>query len=254
MSRAADSRDCKGDERMIVLNCHLGRMSNLKLMKAHVIAHALARGERWRVASDNWFWRSEAKTLGRVWNKCVRMMKPAEGSRNRCFRLPWLTIVHGFTELRDFEAMRRHGDEIRQIFLTQRHRDAEVAEAKVVSEGKKIVGVHVRRTDYREWQGGRYCYSNSVYERVIDEMRRLVDGVRFAVFTDEPESLSPQLSQFNSQPTTPERDQWLMSKCAYLIGPPSTFTTWASFMGKVPLLYLMTREQEVRLCDFIMRW
>ena len=27
---------------MIVLNCHLGRMSNLKLMKAHVIAHTLA--------------------------------------------------------------------------------------------------------------------------------------------------------------------------------------------------------------------
>ena len=118
----------------------------------------------------------------------------------------------------------------------------------------KMIGVHVRRTDYREWQGGKYCYPNSVYERVIDEVKGLIDGVRVAVFTDEPESLSPQLSQFNSQPTTPERDQWLMSKCAYLIGPPSTFTAWASFMGKVPLLHLKNGKQNVRLCDFKMIW
>lgn len=80
-------------------------MSNQKLMKAHVMAHAMANGERWCIAPDNWFWRFEVATLGRVWNKCVRMMKPAEGSRNRCFRLPGVTVVHGWTELRDFEAM-----------------------------------------------------------------------------------------------------------------------------------------------------
>ena len=232
-------------------------MSNRKIMKSHVIAHALARGERWYVAPNNWFWRLEAKTLGRAWNKCVRMMKPVDGSRNRCFRLPWLTIVHGFTELRDFEAMRKYGDEIRKIF---EFKDAEntgclnLATKDAKTAKIKMIGVHVRRTDYREWQGGKYCYSNSVYERVLDEMRRLVDGVRFTVFTDEPESLSPQLSQFNSQPTTPEQDQWLMSKCAYLIGPPSTFTAWASFMGKVPLLHLMNDKQNVRLCDFKMIW
>lgn len=240
---------------MTFLNCRTGRMSNQKLMKAHVIAHALVRGERWHVAPDNWFWRLEAKTLGRAWNKCVRMMKPVDGSRNRCFRLPWLTVVHGFTELRDFKAMRKHGDEIRKMF---EFKDSEntgcLNFAAKDAKNTKIVGVHVRRTDYRKWQGGKYCYPNSVYERVIDEMRRLIDGVRFAVFTDEPESLSPQLLQFNSQPTTPERDQWLMSKCAYLIGPPSTFTTWASFMGKVPLLHLMDGDQKVQLCDFKMIW
>ena len=240
---------------MIVSNCRIGRMSNQKLMKAHMIAHALARGERWYVAPDNWSWRLEAKTLGRVWNKCVRMMKPVDGSRNRCFRLPGFTIVHGFTELRDFEAMRKHGGEIRELFSRAEHVElGDGNRCALTVKEEVVVGIHIRRTDYVEWQGGKYCYPNSVYERVIGEMRRLVDGVRFAVFTDEPESLSPKLSQFNLQPTTPELDQWLMSKCAYLIGPPSTFTTWASFMGKVPLLHLMAGDQKVRLCDFKMIW
>ena len=30
--------------------------------------------------------------------------------------MPGLTIVHGFTELRDYDGMRRHGDEIRRMF------------------------------------------------------------------------------------------------------------------------------------------
>lgn len=236
---------------MIILNCNIGRMSNHKIMQAHVIAHALARGEKWYVAPANWFWKFEAATLGRIWNKCVRMMKPVEGSRNRCFRLPGLTIVHGWTELRNFEALKKYGDEIRGLFLAQRRRGAEIESN--YGEGR-MVGVHVRRTDYKEWKGGRYWYSNDVYERVIDEMREALGDVEFVVFTDEPESLSQKLRNLNDPMTTPERDQWLMSNCDYLIGPPSTFTTWASFMGKVPLLHLMAGEQKVRLSDFVMTW
>ena len=237
---------------MIILNCRTGRMSNQKLMKAHMIAYAMARGERWYVASDGWCWGFEAKTLGRIWNKCVRMMRPAEGSRNRCFRLPGVTIVHGFTELRDFEAMRKYGDTIRKMFSNAEHGD--LGGFALAAKGAKIVGLHVRRTDYRDWQGGRYCYPNDVYERVMEELRGEMGDVRFAVFTDEPKSLSRTLSRLNEQPTTPERDQWLMSQCDYLVGPPSTFTTWASFMGKVPLLHIMGKDQKVQLCDFVMNW
>ena len=88
----------------------------------------------------------------------------------------------------------------------------------------------------------------------MEELRGEMGDVRFAVFTDEPKSLSRTLSRLNEQPTTPERDQWLMSQCDYLVGPPSTFTTWASFMGKVPLLHIMGKDQKVQLCDFVMNW
>ena len=236
---------------MIILNCHTGRMSNHKIMQAHVMAEALAHGERWYVAPDNWFWNFEAATLGRVWNKFVRMLPEAKGSRNRCFRLPWLTIVHGWTELRNFEAMKKYGDEIRKMFAPAEYECLAAKNAK----NTKLVGVHVRRTDYREWQGGKFYFENEVYERVIDEIGAAIGGnVRFLVFTDEPKTLSPRLAQYNVWPTTPVRDQLLMSQCDYLVGPLSTFTAWASFMGKVPLLHIMDKDQKVQLCDFKMEW
>ena len=239
---------------MIVLNCNQGRMSNRKIMQAHVMAEALAHGERWYVAPENWFWNFESATLGRVWNKFVRMLPEAKGSRNRCFRLPWLTIVHGWTELRNFEAMKKHGDEIRRFWDSAEYEDREILDVKN-AKGVKTVGVHVRRTDYREWQGGKFYFENEVYERVIDEIRVAIGGnIRFLVFTDEPKTLSPRLAQYNVYPTTPERDQWLMSQCNYLVGPSSTFTSWASFMGKVPLLHIMDKAQKVQLCDFKMEW
>ena len=215
-------------------------MSNHKIMKAHVIAHAMARGEGWHISSDSWYWRLEAKTLGRIWNKGVRMMRSVEGSRNRCFRLPGLTIVHGFTELRDFEAMREYGDEIREHFRPKLGVEAESLSLWM----SVVVGIHKRRGDYRSWKGGIYFYEDSVYDRLMNEMRDCLKGkaVQFKVFSDENAKRSA------------EEDQHLMSQCDYIIGPPSTFSTWASFMGKVPLLHIMDKDQKVRLCDFRMQW
>ena len=225
-------------------------MSNQKIMLAHVMAVALERGERWKVVGDSLFWRIEAATIGRAWNKCVRWMKEAHGSRNRCLRLPGLTIVHGWTELRNFEALKKHGDEIRAFFSRQ----SLVVSHQCEDDSTKVVGVHIRRGDYKDWNKGKYWYGNEVYERVIDEMQESLGDVRFVVFTDEPKSLSHNLAKLNELPTTAERDQWLMSKCDYLIGPPSTFTLWASFMGKVSLLHITDKDQKVRLCDFRMQW
>ena len=231
---------------MIILNCHMGRMSNHKIMQAHVMAAALERGERWMVAGDTWFWLLEAATVGRIWNKCVRMMKPAEGSRNRCFRLPGLTIVHGWTELRDFEAMKKWGDNLRVYFNHGIH--------GVARKGSEVVvAIHKRRGDYRTWQGGKYFYGDGVWDRVMKEMEEEIkvkargegeDGVkvRFEIFSDE-----------NAERSA-EEDQEMMSHCDYIIGPPSTFSTWASFMGKVPLLHLMSADQTVRLSEFVNRW
>lgn len=224
---------------MIVLNCHTGRMSNHKIMLAHVMAEALSRGEGWRLAENSWFWCLESATLGRIWNKMVRFLPEAIGSRNRCFRLPGLMIVHGWTELRNFEAMKQFGDDIRGFFKSPCNLILPRA------RGEIVVGIHKRRGDYRMWRSGIYCYGDDVYGRVMGEMRKVLGAereVRFEIFSDEESRRSP------------EDDQHLMSQCDYLIGPPSTFSTWASFMGRVPLLHLMTKDQTVRLEDFNRQW
>ena len=45
-------------------------------------------------------------------------------------------------------------------------------------------------------------------------------------------------------------DQWIMTNCDYLIGPPSTFTGWASYIGEVPLLYMESNNVNYSLDDF----
>lgn len=66
--------------------------------------------------------------------------------------------------------------------------------------------------------------------------------VRFEIFSDE------------NAVRSAEDDQTLMSQCDYIIGPPSTFSTWASFMGKVPLLHLYSAGQKVKLSEFVNKW
>jgi hypothetical protein len=44
-------------------------------------------------------------------------------------------------------------------------------------------------------------------------------------------------------------DLYLLSKCDYIMGPPSTFSGWASFYGNVPLY--MLKEIDTKISDEI---
>ena len=45
-------------------------------------------------------------------------------------------------------------------------------------------------------------------------------------------------------------DLYCLAKCDYLMGPNSTYTSWASIYGNVPLCHLQEREQVLQLSDF----
>ncbi|MDH4129338.1 MAG: hypothetical protein OEV44_11315, partial [Spirochaetota bacterium] len=46
-------------------------------------------------------------------------------------------------------------------------------------------------------------------------------------------------------------DLYSLAECDYIIGPPSTFSSWASFYGNVPLLQLLTKDQKIEISDFV---
>jgi hypothetical protein len=107
-------------------------------------------------------------------------------------------------------------------------------------ENTVIVGVHMRRGDYRTYCNGKYHYTNSEY---TDMMRRIMEenpdfSIAFILCSDEPVPYSAfpvsckivERTEFS--PTT---DLKVLSLCDYIIGPPSTFSQWASFTGNVPL-------------------
>ncbi len=121
--------------------------------------------------------------------------------------------------------------------------------------GKALVGVHIRKGDYRTFKGGKWFHSDEIYRRKMEDMRKILKSQGkecvFLVASNEP----VKDEYFKGLPVvTGEReavvDLYALSRCDYLIGPPSTFTIWASFYGEVPLLMLSSRESAISLEHF----
>jgi hypothetical protein len=96
------------------------------------------------------------------------------------------------------------------------------------------IGIHIRRRDFREYKGGRYFFDDEVYMKAIADLQIQFSkkDVVFVIFSDEEVTLERRdnLVISNSQWYI---DQKIMTEMDLLVGPPSTFTSWASFLGKV---------------------
>lgn len=123
------------------------------------------------------------------------------------------------------------------------------------SPDEKLVGVHIRRGDFLQHEGGKYFYSDSVYlDKIHHINEQLSNNCRIIIFSNDI-NLNKEVYQRNfdnllfSDRSVIE-DHYLMSQCDYLIGPPSTFTLWGSYMGEVPFLHLYDANQEALLHTF----
>ena len=119
-------------------------------------------------------------------------------------------------------------------------------------EGFILVGVHIRRGDYRNYEDGKYYYDFTVYMDKVRELRSLLstDKVKFVLFSNEsiPDHLKTQDILISQEEWF--IDHYLMSNCDYLLGPPSTFTIWASFMGGAKLCLLHDPNRPIIFTDF----
>lgn len=125
------------------------------------------------------------------------------------------------------------------------------------SKGKTtIVGVHIRRGDYKEWLNGIYYFSDEVYYKVMKNLQKQLlekgEKVKFLICSNEKINLYnfSELDCFVIPQSSSEKDLYALSKSDYIIGPPSSFSQWASFYGKVPVCYMMCENKELKLSDF----
>lgn len=117
-------------------------------------------------------------------------------------------------------------------------------------EGKVLVGIHIRRTDYKEYKNGKYYYSLAQYKQIIVNLRDLIGEHRayFVLFSDE--IIQIDLPNCIQSHGTWYQDLDSMSVCDYLIGPPSTFSCWASYIGNVPQYFIEDINRTIQLNDF----
>lgn len=106
--------------------------------------------------------------------------------------------------------------------------------------GGIVVGVHIRRGDYKDFKGGLLYYDDSQYLKWMDEFAASVKvRVRFVIVSNEPVDASYYLAKGCDVVVAsgvPQEDVVTLSLCDYIMGPASTFSWWAAYYGDRPRL------------------
>ena len=135
-------------------------------------------------------------------------------------------------------------DEIRKLYVPNRKIVDEINSMieRYRREGYFIIGVHIRRGDYKTFEGGQYYFELDEYKQHMQALREVYKDkkVCFAISTNEKIDVSvfEGLEICKTSHTTAIHDLYMLTQCDRIIGPLSTFSRWASFYGKVPLCFI----------------
>lgn len=120
------------------------------------------------------------------------------------------------------------------------------------------LGVHIRRGDYKTWQGGKYYYDDNVYIDHIRQFIALQDGHSVTIYicgNDPSIDKAHYKKALKDTPIhfpdgNPAEDLCLLSECDYLIGAPSTFSLVAAMYHDKPLYWITESEHRLSTDDF----
>lgn len=117
-----------------------------------------------------------------------------------------------------------------------------------------IIGVHIRRGDYATWNNGRFFFSHEEYHAFMKQVASLFpdEQVVFFISSNEPipQKTFSDLQIIYHTHGSAVLDLHSLSLCDYIIGPFSTFSRWAAFIGEKPICFLEDRKQKITQQSF----
>lgn len=142
----------------------------------------------------------------------------------------------------DGESFSKYASQLRCIFKPKGQFRERIREEIKGLKGNDVVliGVHIRRGDYKEFNDGRWFYNDRVYVERMEEIVNYFDlknkSCLFLIASNE----KIDVKNFNKINVVWRQrhfieDLYLLAECDLIIGPPSTFSMWASFYGQIPL-------------------
>jgi len=168
-----------------------------------------------------------------------------------------LVLVYGWL-FKDPQNLQKHKQLLLDLWQPNKNYLANVENyfRKYKQDHDVLVGVHIRRGDYKTFENGKWFYSPGQYYEKMKEIASLETfhdkRIAFVICSNEQGISLPgtdKFSVFNEERHFSE-DVLLLSKCDYIIGPPSTFSIWASFYGDVPLYMIDDVTRPVSKEDF----
>lgn len=124
-----------------------------------------------------------------------------------------------------------------------------------------LIGVFIRLNDYKRVHDGKYFFETQQYVNWIEQAQDLFGSsskVGFVVASDEPQDFE-QFKYLNVHFATGiagGKGHYLesmaeLSQCDLIMTPPSTFSTWAAFLGDIPILPLYAASQVIGKQDLL---
>jgi len=174
----------------------------------------------------------------------------------RVLRSNRLLIVKGW-KFRDDANLVRFHSEISRYFrpISSIRRPAEIAVQQARDSGDYIMGIHLRQGDYRGWKNGVHYFETEQYAHWMREVVSLLPGKRITFLLCASDPIDRRHFQGLSTidgPGIVASDLHALSLCDAIMGPPSTFSTWASYSGRVPLCMLQHAGQRIFPHDFVL--
>lgn len=160
-------------------------------------------------------------------------------------------VLWGY-EYRSHPLVEKHRDGIREhlgpsaeVRQTVRHWTDRLA----ARGGRPAVALHMRRGEYRHFDGGRFFFPLEAYltwGRQI--LSRLGPGEKLVVFGDEPEAVERLRTNLGAEagPGGLHADLFALASCPWVVAPPSSFSRWGAFQGGARLTELTDRHLVVR--------
>ena len=127
---------------------------------------------------------------------------------------------------------------------------AESLISQLKQQSDMVIGVHIRRGDYATWNDGKFYYSLEEYHTFMLRLQKFYKDKKIAFFISSNEDFpldifnDCQCYRFNQEPSGAILDLYTLSICDRIIGPFSSYSRWASFIGEVPLCFLESKEQD----------
>ncbi len=166
-----------------------------------------------------------------------------------------LVVAKGW-KFRAHEALRSRRGELLKLFMPDIAIRQQVAEKIAQARGgvDLLVGLHVRRGDYANWLGGKFFYGLDAYAEWLKAASTLWPNKKVGFLICSNENTDDLLSlpgvKASAGPGAPITDLYALAACDVLLGPPSTFTLWASFYGGAPLHMLLEKDQQLHIAGF----
>lgn len=141
------------------------------------------------------------------------------------------------------------GETLRTVFAPSEaiRKNVNACIARARRDTDVLVGVHLRFGDYLSFKPDM-AYDVDEYHAVMRELSALFHGRRttFLLSSDRPQDPA-RFPGVRAEVSTGRyvEDLYCLSQCDLIVGPPSTFSQWASWFGGVPL-YVINYKNQVK--------